>query len=320
VHSVDIKPWRFDHAREAALALVPEDVDICVSLDLDQIIARNWRAILEKHWKPPHNRVFYTLAWSKNHDGTARTVLDNRIHARRGFRWRYPVHECVLAEEGVAEHILLIRHLVIDHLPDPEKSRGQYLGLLELAAREEPQRSRHAHYLGREYYFLGRWADAIAEFERQFTLNDDPADLERNSSLRLSALCHDRLGEDEKALALFRQAVEEIPTGRGGLTDLAWALYQRERWVECYEVAVRGAATPVISESYGLQSDTGVTPEDMAAICGWRLGRHREALAYGRRAMALQPSVERIRRNVEQMEEALNAQGSKPQRGEVRLT
>ena len=320
VHSIDIKPWRFDHARQAALALVPEDVDVCVSLDLDQIIAPNWRTILEKHWRTPHNRVFYTLAWAKNHDGSARTVLDNRIHGRHGFSWRYPVHECVLADDGVPEHILLIRHLRIDHLPDPDKSRGQYLGLLELAAREEPDLPRHAHYLGREYYFLGRWAEAIAEFERQFSLSSNPADLDRNASLRLSAICHDRLGEPDAALTLLRQAVDEIPDGRGGLTDLAWALYQRERWAECYEIAVRGAATPVISEAYGLQSDSGVTPEDLAALCGWRLGHLREALDYGRRALALQPTVERIRLNIERMEGALRTHGVRATGGEVRLT
>ena len=319
VHSIDIKPWRFDHARQAALALVPEDIDVCVSLDLDQIIAPNWRTIIEKHWKAPHNRVFYPLAWARNHAGSPREVLDNRIHARRGFSWRYPVHECVLADEGVAEHILLIRHLRIDHLPDPDKSRGQYLALLELAAREDPRHPRHAHYLGREYYFLGRWADAIAEFERHFSLKGDPLDLERHSSLRLSAMCHDRLGQSDAALALFRQAVDEIPDGRGALTDLAWALYQRERWAECYDVAVRGAATSVTSEAYGLQSDSGVTPEDMAAICGWRLGHLKEALDYGRRAMALQPNIERIRLNVARMEEALKTFGVRPAAGEVRL-
>ena len=29
------RPWRFDHARNAALALVPDDVDYCIALDLE---------------------------------------------------------------------------------------------------------------------------------------------------------------------------------------------------------------------------------------------------------------------------------------------
>jgi hypothetical protein len=302
VHSISIKPWRFDHARQAALDLVPEDVDICVSLDLDQLLEPGWRRILEKAWKPESNRVYYSLAWARNHDGSPRYVLDNRIHARQGFVWRYPVHECVLAAEGVVEHILIIRHLRIDHQPDVEKSRGQYLGLLELAAREEPALPRHAHYLGREYVFLGRHAEALAEFERQFAMQPGPGGLERNVSLRLAAQCRDALGEADAALALYRQAAEEAPETRGPLIDLAWALYQREAWAECYAVAVRAAALPELAEVYGAASDTGVLPEDMAAICGWRLGHFHEALDYGRRAHRLAPHVDRIRLNLEQME------------------
>ena len=32
-----IRPWRFDRARNRSLALVPEDVDICVCTDLDEV-------------------------------------------------------------------------------------------------------------------------------------------------------------------------------------------------------------------------------------------------------------------------------------------
>ncbi len=56
---------------------------------------------------------------------------------------------------------------------------------------------------------------------------------------------------------------------------------------------------------YGCDSETGVLPEDMAAICGWRLGHYQQALIYGRQAMAKAPDVERIRANVERMEQAL---------------
>jgi tetratricopeptide (TPR) repeat protein len=305
VHSIDITPWRFDHARQAALELVPEHVDVCVSLDLDQVLAHNWRGILDRHWKAPANHVYYTLSWARNHDGSPRNVLDNRIHARHGFVWKYPVHECVLPAEGVITHTLVIRHLRIDHQPDTEKSRGQYLGLLELAVREDPASPRHAHYLGREYFYLGRHEDAIAELGRHIGMATPAHDMERSLSLRLSAESNDALGDADSALALYRQAAEESPEARGPLVDYAWALYQRERWAECYPIAKRAAATTSDAGAYGTSSDTGVIPEDMACICGWRLGRLPEALAYGRKALQLAPGIERIRLNVERMEAAL---------------
>ena len=33
-----IDPWRFDVARNESLKLIPEDIDICVCLDLDEVI------------------------------------------------------------------------------------------------------------------------------------------------------------------------------------------------------------------------------------------------------------------------------------------
>ena len=31
VESISVKPWRFDDARNAALALIPDDIDVCIS-------------------------------------------------------------------------------------------------------------------------------------------------------------------------------------------------------------------------------------------------------------------------------------------------
>ena len=38
VKEVNIKPWRFDIARNKSLDLVPEDYDICVCTDLDEVL------------------------------------------------------------------------------------------------------------------------------------------------------------------------------------------------------------------------------------------------------------------------------------------
>ena len=48
VFNLSIKPFRFDDARNAALALIPDDIDMCVSLDMDEVISDGWRAELEK--------------------------------------------------------------------------------------------------------------------------------------------------------------------------------------------------------------------------------------------------------------------------------
>ena len=48
VESKVINPWRFDVARNEALKLVPEDTDICVCTDLDEVFEKGWREELER--------------------------------------------------------------------------------------------------------------------------------------------------------------------------------------------------------------------------------------------------------------------------------
>jgi len=307
-HSISIKPWRFDQARNAALALVPDDVDICVSLDLDEVIMPGWRRVIESAWRRARiNHVMYTHAWSRDVTGRWHTLLDNRIHARHGFVWVYTSHEIVRAAEGVSEEIGVVRHLVIEHHPDPEKDRRRYLPLLELAVSEEPDSPRHAFYLGREYMFVERRQEALAEFARYLALANPGARGERCAVHRFIASCHGGLGEPDAELAALRGAVADAPTLRGPWVDLGWGLYKREEWAAAYDAALKALAIPDEVIEYGCDSDTGVLPEDVAAICGWRLGHLQQALIYGRQAMAKAPEVERIRMNVERMEQALGA-------------
>jgi len=307
-HRIRIKPWRFDVARNAALSLVSEDVDICVSLDLDEIIMPGWRRVLESAWRRANlNHIYYTHAWSRDVTGLWHNLLDNRIHARHGFVWRYPCHECVAAAAGVPEEIGIVRHLVIEHHPDPTKDRSSYLPLLELAAKEDPDDPRHAFFLGREYFYRERYEDALRQLTRFLAMAGDGWLGFACAARRHMAVARERLGDADAALAAFRAAAAAAPAIRGPQVDLAWALYQREAWAECYETALKALALPEEVTEYGCDTDTGVLAEDMASICGWRLGHLEQALILGRQAMAKAPQVERIRKNVERMERALGA-------------
>src|SRR5579871_5797860 len=52
VHSISIKPWRFDVARNASLSLLPMDADVCIALDLDEVLIPGWRDEIEARWVP----------------------------------------------------------------------------------------------------------------------------------------------------------------------------------------------------------------------------------------------------------------------------
>ena len=59
VFEICVKPWRFDKARDAALALLPPDIDICISLDLDEVLEPGWRKEIERVWATDTTRLRY---------------------------------------------------------------------------------------------------------------------------------------------------------------------------------------------------------------------------------------------------------------------
>ena len=58
VHCIRIRPWRFDDARNTAMALLPDDVDICCTMDMDRYLSPGWRPKLEQTWTPGTTALF----------------------------------------------------------------------------------------------------------------------------------------------------------------------------------------------------------------------------------------------------------------------
>ena len=89
-----IIPWRFDTARNISLSLVPDDADICVCTDLDEVFDKGWRKSLEKVWKDGVTRANYRYTWSFTKEGKEGVVFwAEKIHSRHGYKWTHPVHE-----------------------------------------------------------------------------------------------------------------------------------------------------------------------------------------------------------------------------------
>ena len=185
----EIRPWRFDTARNRSLELVPEETDICVCTDLDEVLQPGWREKLEAAWRPGAGQATYRYTWSFRPDGSEGVVFwYEKVHARRGYRWVHPVHEVLhWVGEGRPGPTVTVEGMQLDHHPDPAKSRGQYLPLLELAVAEEPEDDRCTHYLGREYLFHGMWDKCIETLRRHLAMPSARWADERAASMRFLA-------------------------------------------------------------------------------------------------------------------------------------
>ena len=146
-----VKPFRFDDARNMSLFSLPEDIDYCIALDMDELMAPGWRAELERAFEEGTDRPQYRFITDWNEDGTPAVEFDGfRIHRRHGVRWVYPIHEVPNVYDGTDTRKKY--NFEIHHRADKTKSRGQYLPMLVMAAKENPD-SRNLYYLGREYFY-----------------------------------------------------------------------------------------------------------------------------------------------------------------------
>lgn len=287
----EFRPWRFDHARNAALDLVPADVDFCVALDVDEVLLPGWRQALEAT-PPGVTRPRYRYVWSWQEDGSEGLVYGgDKIHARHGYRWRHPVHEVIWREDGRELQAWIDLH--IHHHPDDTKSRSQYLPLLELAVREDPEDDRNAFYYARELFFAGRSTEAITEFRRHLALPRATWGAERAASARYLA----QLLPAERESWLLRAAAD-APWHREPWVDLALHYHSAEAWAQCHAAALRALSVVERPLEYLNEAEAwGALPHDLAAVSAWHLGL--PAAEHGRAASALAPGDERLAANLD---------------------
>lgn len=288
---ITIKPWRFDKARNAALDALPKDVDYCIALDMDEVLQPGWRAHLESVSKSV-TRPRYSYTWSWNEDGTPGLVYGgDKIHARKGYRWKHPVHE-VLVTDGT--EVQDWTALEIHHHPDHSKSRGQYLPLLEMAVKEDPSDDRNAFYYARELYFNGDHNQAWTQFTRHLSLPKATWRPERAASMRYLA----KLDKANRETWLLRSCAE-APDRREPWVELAQHYYETGNWPGCHAASQRALSITEKPLEYLCEAFAwGPQPHDLAAIAAWNIGLGYVAFLHGTDALALAPDDERLKRNL----------------------
>ena len=176
---VCITPWRFDKARDAALSMMPRDIDVCISLDLDERLEPGWRDEIERVWTPDTTRLRYKFDW-----GSGVVFYSEKIHARTGYFWKHPCHEYITPDPRTVEVWAHTDQLLITHHPDPTKSRGSYMDLLQVAIDEDKNCPRNSFYYARELTFNYRWQEGITALTKYLALPDAKWEHERAYAMR----------------------------------------------------------------------------------------------------------------------------------------
>ena len=204
----EIKPWRFDVARNESMKLIPEDANILFCTDLDELLEAGWSKPLRERWiEGQHKRGYYMYAWSHNSSGEpGRVFTYDKIHSKSDWHWQYPVHEMLAFPDGTQdlEYDQVINfgdEIYLHHWPDHTKSRGSYLGLLEARKQEYPEDYYGLIYLAHEYYYRGFYEKSLEEL--QYILNTQEA---KSTSVE-KASCHLFMGDAYRAMEKYGEAI-----------------------------------------------------------------------------------------------------------------
>lgn len=300
VISKKISPWRFDVARNESLKLVPKNTDICVCTDLDEVFEKGWRQKLENSWQPDTQQLRYTYVWNilpSGKDGI--TFLYEKIHALKNFKWIYPVHEVLTYSSNLPQKIITNKGIVLRHFADPNKSRGQYLKLLELSVKEDPTSDRNTHYLGREYMFYKRYDAAIKTLKKHLKLKTSTWAEERSASCRFIGDCYFALSKKNLAQKYYKKAISECPTTREPYMSLATFYYNKQDFVLC--LVVINAMLSIEDQSLSYITNPNCwneLPYDMQSFCYYKLGNVFQAKQSAIKALTINPLDKRIKNNL----------------------
>lgn len=294
-----ITPWRFDVARNESLKLIPEDADICVCTDLDEVFVPGWRKHLEESWVDDATKARYTYNWSL--DEQNRPIVSffyEKTHTLKDYKWTHPVHE-VLTYYGDKEKVVTIPDITLNHYPDQTKSRSSYLPLLELSVEEDPDDDRNMHYLGREYMYYERWNECIDTLIKHLKLPRATWKDERSASMRFIARSYTALNRFDEAIMWLDKAIEEAPHLRDPLMEKALLMYNLENWDELEKLVLQALEIPINGKTYINEVFTfNETPYDLLSIAYYNKGNKEKALENVLKAIEINPNDERLKKNL----------------------
>lgn len=305
VYQQHVVPWRFDVARNAALALVPHDADICISMDMDEFMEPGWRQRMESIWTSGTTRIGYTYVFDyKEGAEKQQGFYADKIHARHGYEWRRPVHENVYAVDG-RDVISTDMSITMNQIQDRSKpTRSNYLPLLKMAHEEDPKDSQIAFWYGRELMYFQNKEESAKVLERYLEIPTSTWKSERSEAL----IYLSRMDTDNSWKHLM-SAAAECPTRREVWYEIVQYCYDRQDWINLLWAAMNGIEKSRREGSYLDRNESwGSRIPDLGSIGAYHCGWLDKAVSMAELASRLNPEDGRIQRNLELMVNAKKGQ------------
>jgi len=293
----DYKNFKFDVARNDSLNLVPDDADICVCTDIDEVLSEGWREKLENIWDDSVDRVRYNMNFSFDDSGNpVSTYFISKIHKKNKYTWSHTIHEVLKYIGNGEEKIITTNEFTISHYPDRTKDRTNYLTLLENAVKENPLDDRDMHYLGREYMYNKEWNKCIDTLIKHLSLGI--WDEERSASMRFISRAYIGLKRYDEAEMWLKKSIEETPYIREPYIELGFLYYDLNKNEDAIYYIEKGISISDKSPTYiNEEFAWNETPYDLLGLCYYKINKKEEAIKNFLKALEINPNNERIKNN-----------------------
>jgi len=245
------KTFRFDVARNKALDLLPKDIDVVVSIDMDERLQPGWRQALERAWQPNMQALsyWYIGEWQDEKKTIpAVPTWRTKIFKRHGFKWFRPVHEIPLLKDGSYPSGGLCREIEVRHY---QKGERNYEPLLTQLIKSDPKDTDAYIQRGAEWMRMGEYKKAITDYEKYLELTAtgtkvDPASLHAQLVAGRRAYSHIGIAQAKHLLGYapevivghFIKSVAECPQLREAWTYLADGMFAVGNYPAAYGAAM----------------------------------------------------------------------------------
>lgn len=239
-----ITPWRFDVARNESMKLIPEDANICVCTDPDELFEAGWAKALRTKWNDElHYRAWYKYAWRHEVDGSPSGCFTyDKIHSRNGWKWKYPVHEGIFPEDDNEEFdrsrvLNVFDEIYLHHYQDREKARTSYLPLLKIRVEENPDELQSRTHLIHEYLYNDQFQNCIDEIENTINRFDTEMTTDFKAHLYLyKGDAYQGLEQDQNAVDAYQESIRLAQHYAEPHIALAQVLVRHRKYVEAIDV------------------------------------------------------------------------------------
>lgn len=301
VKQKEIKPWRFDTARNESMFLIPSDADICVSVDLDEVFEPGWAETLRNIWKPEMGMLrYYYISTHTLTGAEGKVFFRDKIHINdpATYYWKYSIHE-VLNRDPEAP-LYCTKDIICHHFQNTATSRKNYLDLLEVEYKENPD-ARNLYNYARELYIYENYEQALEVFKeyQKITKNVN----EQAHAYLLMGHCEFFMENNGSAQRYYKLSIETAPHFRMAYLELANLSLIKKDYVEALKLI--NQALSIRERHLLFVDDEAAWVEKPYILAMWALKElklYKEALHYAQEAALRNPYYPKIKEIIAELQ------------------